>query len=245
MPGLGQPVRLSNLSTLIKEGTVMKMKKTVPALVLAFAMLLGGCGKSQPAETAPAETVKPVETTAPVETEKPADPVLLRYQELLKAAPALEGEHPELEDASFTDEKNRELFGEHYDMFAVTDLNQDGIPELIASTVINFRWVPVSVFTYADNEAVLLKDPAGEAVNGTLEQNSSANGSYVTFICSENHIHSLWRGNTPVGEMEENHAYALVGTTLTEVDCPAAEGTDFADIAKPNTLQNVEAMTAG
>lgn len=204
----------------------MKMKYMLLALAVVASGILGGCGKTQPKEVTKTQQA------------------LLCYQELLKAAPALEGEHPELQDASFGDAQNREQFGEHYDQFAVLDLNQDGVPELLTSTVINFRWVPVCVFTYADGKAVLLTDPAEPSDKVTFAQNSSANGAYVTFVCAENHIHSLWSGDTPVGPMEENHAYVLEGTALTAVDCAATEGTFFFDIAKPNTAQNAAELAS-
>lgn len=203
----------------------MKVKYMLMALTVALAGILGGCGKTQ--EAAPAEQA------------------LQSYQELLKAAPAIEGEHAELQDASFDDVRSREMFGEHYDRFMVTDLNGDGIPELIASTVINFRWTPVSVFTYANGEAVLLKAAQEDSANGTFEQRSTADGAYVTFICADNHIHSMWSGMTPVGQIVENNAYVLEGTDLIPVDCEAEEGVSFDDAAQPNTQQNVAAMISG
>lgn len=238
----------------------MKIKFISLALVIALAGIFSGCGKSQPAVTEPpkqaevtegtqqAEVTEPAEQTGATEQTEateamtPAEEALLCYQEMLAAAPAIEGQPEQLNDASFGDEQNREMFGKHYDEFALVDLNGDGIPELIASTVINFRWVPVSVFTYVDGQAVLLTDPLEGSVNGTFEQNSSANGSYVTFLCGQNHIHILWSGDTPMGQMEENHAYVLEGTTLTAVDCEATEGTSLSDIAKPNTPENASAL---
>lgn len=200
----------------------MKTRYAALALAAALAVILAGCAKSQPKD--------------------PAEPALRSYQEMLKGAPAIVGEHMELQDATFGDAQNRQQFGEHYDQFAVVDLNKDGIPELIASSIINFRWMPISVFTYADGKAVLLRDPLEEAGHGTFEQCSTAGGAYVTFLCPENHIHSLWRGSTPVGEMEENHAYVLNGTALTAVDCTATEGVFFDDLAEVNTEQNAAAL---
>lgn len=202
----------------------MKLKYIFLTLTVLLACVLSGCGADQ--------------------AKDPAEPVLRCYQELLRAAPALEGTHPELERADFDAGQNQAMFGNHLDQFAVVDLNGDGIPELIASTVINFRWVPVYVYTYADGKAVLLQDPQNPAQNGTFEQCSTASGAYTTYICAANHIHSTWRGNTPVGEMEENHAYVMDGTTLVPVDCTAGDGTDFFGIAKQNTAQNVDAMIA-
>lgn len=235
----------------------MKVKFISLALVLALAGIFSGCGKSQPAVTEPPKQAEVTETTEQTQateaTEQtqateamtPAQEALQCYQEILTSAPAIEGQPEQLQDASFDDVQNREMFGKHYDEFAIVDLNGDGIPELIASTVINFRWVPVSVFTYDGGQAVLLTNPLEGSVNGTFEQNSSANGAYVTYLCGQNHIHSLWSGDTPVGQMEENHAYTLEGTTLTTVDCEATEGTSLSDIAKPNTAENASALIAG
>lgn len=204
----------------------MKRKYVLSIVILSLAAVLGGCGSSP--------------------KKAPEVQALECYQEILQAAPALEGEHPQLEDASFDDVQNREQFGSHYDQFAVFDINKDGIPELIASSVINFRWVPISVFTWADGKAVLLTDPAGEAANGTFEQCSTANGAYITYLCEENHIHSVWRGMTPVGEAEEDLAYSLDGSHLTAAVCTAPEGGQrvfFSDIAQANTAQNAAAIT--
>lgn len=206
----------------------MKAKKLLPVCALLIAALVG-CGKTETAEP----------------SERPEDKALSAYQEILRAAPAIEGEPAELLDASFGYDANAQMFGTHYECFALADLNQDGTPELIAQSTVNFRWTPVSVFTYADGNAVLLHDPLDPQAHGTFEQNSSANGAYVTYLCPENHIHSVWRGATPVGEMEENNAYRLEGTTLTAVECTIAEGentTSFADLAKANTAENVDAI---
>lgn len=208
----------------------MRLKNILFVCVLSLAVILSGCGAHPSAEQK--ETL-------------PAQP-FLAYREILEAAPAIEGEHEQLQDASFDDVQNRELFGDHYDCYALADLNQDGVPELIASTIINFRWTRIFVFTFAEGKAVLLKDPLDASGQGTFEQCSVANGAYITYICEENHIHSVWRGNTPVGEAEENHAYTLTGTTLTAVDCAVGESENtiyFSDIAKQNTAENLAAMT--
>lgn len=203
------------------------MKKTILKTLcgVAAAAALTGCAKSAPAA--------------------PADAARNAYRELLKSAPALTGEHAELNDASFGYEQNQAAFGNHVDLFALTDLNADGIPELITQSVVNFRWTPVSVYTYADGKVVLLKDPQEPQAHGTFEQNSAANGAYLTYICSDNHIHSVWRGTTPIGDAEENHAFVLKGTALTAVDCAVGESGNpvyFSDIARENNKQNVDAI---
>ena len=198
--------------------------------VLLLTAALVGCSSSPSA--APADD--------------PQTEALSAYRSILEAAPALEGEHEELADASFGYEQNLKKFGEHYDQFALSDLNQDDVPELIALTVVNFRWTPVSVYTYADGEAVLLKNPLDAQSPVTFEQNSSANGTYAIYLCEENHIHSVWQGTNPIGEaVEENYAYALEGTTLVLKDCPAGENENtvyFSDIAKANFAENRDAI---
>ena len=201
----------------------MKLKKIL--LVFILATLLGGCGKAATDETHKA---------------------LIAYQEILKAAPAIEGEHIELEDASFGYDQNIERFGNHYEVFALLDINKDEIPELMALSVVNFRWTPTSVYTFVDGKAILLKDQTDLEAHGTFEQRSTANGGYITYICEENHIHSVWRGTNPMGEVEEeNHAYVMEGTNLITVDCGIGENENsiyFYDIAKANTAENVDAM---
>ena len=190
------------------------------ACSLLLAAVLGGCGMIHPAGS----------------NEEAA---LSAYHEILSAAPALTGDHGELADASFDYDQNFELFGDHYDLFAYYDINKDGIPELIALSTVNFRWAPVYVFTYADGEAVLLKDPLDTEARATFEHNSSANGAYITYFCENDHIHSVWRGTDPMGNAaEENHAYTLDGKVLTEEDCTSAENEKtvyFSDIAEVNT----------
>lgn len=206
----------------------MKLKYFLLACVLLLATVLCAC------------------STVPSNDDAQAD-AMSAYQEILKAAPAIDGEHAELSDASFGYEQNLEMFGEHYDSFAITDINQDGTPELIALTTINFRWTPISVYTYADGNAVLLNDPLNAEAHGTFEQQSTANGAYITYICEENHIHSVWCGTDPMGNAaEENSAYILDGTTLTATDCTVGESGNtvfFNDIATANTAENADAIT--
>lgn len=185
------------------------------------------------------------ESEADEPEESETDKIFAAYREILKAAPAIEGDHPELTDASLSYEQNLEMFGNHYELFALYDMNQDDIPELIALSTVNFRWTFISVYTYMDGEAVLLKDPANTEAPGSFDQRSTANGAFTTYFCEENHIHSVWRGMTPLGEAEENYAYAIADAAVTVVDCSNAENentVNFYDIAKENTAENVEMM---
>ena len=84
---------------------------------------------------------------------------LKAYYEILSSMPAIEGEHDEIENAAFGYEENHAMFGDHLDAFLIYDINKDGVPEFIASSTVNFRWEPIYVYTYADGQAVLLKDP--------------------------------------------------------------------------------------
>ena len=211
------------------------MSKKNRILTVLLAAAFSGCASSQPQEPSPSENGSAVSGTA-------AEDALSAYRDILQAAPAVTGEHDEFADAAFDYEANHQMFGDHLDSFAIEDINNDGIPELIAQSVVNFRWAPVYVYTFDDGKAMLLKDPADTEAHGTFEQRSTANGAYVTYICKDRHIHSVWRGTDPTGAAaEENNAYVLDGTTLTATACYVAESEDtlyFSDIAKANTQEN-------
>ena len=169
---------------------------------------------------------------------------LKAYYEILSSMPAIEGEHDEIDNAAFGYEENRAMFGDHLDAFLVYDINKDGVPELIASSTVNFRWEPIYVYTYADGQAVLLKDPVQPDSHGTFEQNASANGGYLTYFCDNNHIHSFWGGNVMDEQMVEDYAYELNGTELILTDCDIdCEGVFFNyDTMKPNTEEYISYM---
>lgn len=207
------------------------MKRTHLSSILLIGMLvvavLTACSMSK----APQPTATPAAITA--------------YQALLKESPALEGEHIELEDASFGYDENMAKFGKHYDYFAVIDLNQDDVPELITMTVINKRWTPISVFTYRDNAIVLLSDPTDPEAHATFEQMATAGGEYTLYICKDGHLHNMWSGDTPVGYMEETNACGLTASGLIPVNCAHNAddaATRFADVAKENTEANRNAL---
>lgn len=227
-----------------------------------LAAIFNGCGataaKSEPTQSTvqpTSETVQNVNSESnPAErdsaemtqaAEAPAQKALQMYAELLQSYPAiLEKDAEILGDLSFGYEENLAQFGEHYDFFAVLDLNNDGIPELIASTIINNRWVPVSVFRYQEpeNKLQLLKAPLEPESHATFEHMSTAGGTYSLYICKENHLHSCWGGDTPIGFQEENHAYVLTQDGLAAVDCAISNKTgnasdiavDFRDVLKVN-----------
>ena len=215
------------------------MKKTVLILlcVLLCAALLGACG-TEPA-TEPSDTGEP---TAPTEATRSA--ALAAYRDILKAAPALEGEHPELQDAAFDYDQNAEKFGKHYDRFAVIDIDKDGVPELLAQTVVNFRWTPVSVFAYQNGAAALLKDPSEPEAHGTFEMQSTANGAYTLYICADGHLHSAWSGTDADNHPQmSNSAFSVKDGALTPVNCALGEtgnAVTFESVAKDNTPENAD-----
>lgn len=237
----------------------MKTKMLLAAIVLLFASALCACKKeanTTPPATVPQQTAAAQETTAPQQTEAtqqttipqadPAAEAISAYREILQSAPAIDGQSEKLLDPSFGYDQNIEEFGNHYDLFALADIDQNGIPELIALTQINFRWTQVTVFTFADGEAVMLKDPVNETPYATFDQCSTAGGAYVTYLCPQNHIHSVWKGTNPIGEaVEENYAYALSGKTLTFISCDVNESGDvvyFSEIANINIPEFQEKM---
>lgn len=252
--------------------SVLLMFKTFVTIAIA-ASVLSGCNMQHRKDSQ--STIEPITTTptnvieADVNTdtkyETPQSKAISSYQNLLQSFPAIEGEPEELNDMAFGYDENLAKFGNHYDYFAISDLNNDSIPELIAMTIINNRWTPVSIFTYYTNqdnnkestsndvndninqEIILLKDSLDPESHATFEQMSTASGAYDLYICKENHIHNVWSGNTPVGYQEENHAYILNGITLESVECRLGVGgkidsndivIHFSDLANKNTEEN-------
>lgn len=218
--------------------------------LVMLAAICSGCGKStaksestQPTVPPTAEMIQNVDsdtaegnfTQMTEAAETPAQKAQLLYGELLKSYPTILHKDVEiLRDLSFGYEDNLAQFGEHYDYFAVLDLNNDGIPELIATTIINNGWMPVSVFQYRaqENELQLLKDPLAPESHATFEHMSTAGGAYSLYICKDNHLHSCWGGDTPIGYQEENHGYVLTQEGLAAVDCEISNRTENAsDIA--------------
>lgn len=205
------------------------MNHKFTALCLSAVMvaaIFSGCGTAKTEPTAASETTGSTETTVAAQTT--VQKAVSRYAELLKAHPTILDQDTEiLNDLSFGYEDNLAKFGEHYDYFAVLDLDSDGIPELVASTVINSGWMPVSVFQYQEeqDELQLLKDPLDPEAHATFECMSTAGGTYSLYLCKDNHLHSNWGGNTPIGFQEENHAYVLTESGFASVDCPISNYT--------------------
>ncbi len=239
----------------------MKSRMITMACIISIAALLGGCGSAskESAKTsdgskisnitidttvaAPTETAEPVYNT-PEEPETSGEDTvsaaLNAYKGILATNPAMEGDPEVLYDAAFSYDDNYAMFGEHIDCFAIMDINCDEMPELIAMTKINFRWTIASIFTYVDGDTVRLKDPYNEWVEGTFDQCSTANGAYDLYICPEHHIHNVWSGANPMGELEEeNQAYELNGMTLIPVGCTAGPAVSFGDIAEANRPENL------
>lgn len=207
------------------------------SLCMVMVMLAGicvGCGKT-PSKIEPTEeTTRPIvqtQETAPTKT--PAEKATAMYKELLETYPNIVPDNIEvLDNVTLGYEENLSKFGMHYDYFSVVDLNRDGIPELVASTVINTAWTTVSVFEYNEfeNQLYLLKDPLDPQSHATFEQRSTAGGDYFLYICKDGHLHNNWGGDTPIGFQEENHAYVLDGENgLIVVSCEISNFSEDAE----------------
>lgn len=202
-----------------------------------LAAICAGCGTAKTESTQPTQATVPpttAETVMTEPTETPAQKAMMQYAEFLEAYPAADKDTETLDDLTFGYEDDLAEFGKHYDYFTILDLDQDSIPELIAFTVINNKWVPVSAFQYQEsaNDPKLLKDPLAPDSHATFECMSTAGGAYNVYICKENHLHCNWGGDTPIGFQEENHAYVLSQDGLTAVDCALSSHTgDASDVA--------------
>lgn len=200
---------------------------------MSFVIILAGCEKSDEKSK---ETSGALNNTE----ESIEDKAIASYEELLKDAKAIDIMSDLLYDASMDYEQNLSIFGKHYDTYAFYDINQDEVPEMIATSMINNRWTQVYVYTYKDGKAVLLSDETNSMTHCTFDQNATANGSYSIAFCGEKHIHSIWRGTNPIGEeVEENFAYTLEGTTLKSVECEMKDSDSvvyYSNISKVNDL---------
>lgn len=207
---------------------------TLCIVPVMLAAICAGCGKkpekSEPTQPVVQPTTQTTQATQPALT--PAEKAMAMYKELLETYPTILPDNIEtLDDRTLGYDENLSQFGMHYDFFSIADLDLDGVPELIASTVINNRWTPVSVFTYdagvsGQGEIVLLKDPMEPSSYATFEQMSTAGGAYTLYICPDNHIHNVWGGDTPIGYQEENNAYILSGTELVLTACSLGANED-------------------
>lgn len=197
---------------------------TLCIVPVMLAAICAGCGKkpekSEPTQPIVQPTTQTTQATQPALT--PAEKAMAMYKELLETYPTIVPDHIEtLDDRTFGYDENLSQFGMHYDFFSIADLDMDGVPELIASTVINTAWAPVSVFEYNafENQLYLLKDPLDPESHATFEQMSTAGGAFNVYVCKNGHLHSNWGGDTPVGYQEDDYAYVLTDDGLVVVDC--------------------------
>lgn len=211
---------------------VIARLSAVCLILILLAAFFSGCGTKEPENTQPA--VPQTEAPAEPETMEAAEAArtmeekaMEAFRALLEANPAISFQEEEiLSDRSFGYEENMAKFGMHYDFFTIVDLDRDGIPELIANTIINHAWTPVSIFRYQEeeNELQLLADPLFPEAHGTFEQMSTAGGMYRLYLCGKGHVHSLWNGDTPIGFQTENTACVLRSGSLEIVQCEVGSG---------------------
>lgn len=225
----------------------MKRRYTILAGVLALSTFIGGCSTSDVQETTASTTVATTIESELFQNDEPvlenkdmASEALAAYYEILDSTPGITGEHFILDDASFGYEDNYRMFGDHFDWFCIHDINEDGIPELIATSIINFRWNQVYVYSYLDGEAVLLENGSVPCEHGSIDQNASASGTYTLFFCDNNHIHSLYVTNIDGELYQEEYAYEIIGAELVAVDaCDSTNAIPFDQNSIHNSSENI------
>lgn len=72
--------------------------------------------------------------------------------------------------------------------FATTDIDKDGIPELITQTNVNFRWYVVRIYTYKNKKVKPYKFSNNK--NAVFDNCATAAGGYYFYICKNGHIHN-------------------------------------------------------
>lgn len=76
--------------------------------------------------------------------------------------------------------------------FSIYDIDNDKVPELIATTNVNFRWFIVRIYTYKNGKVVPYKFADGR--NVVFHDSATANGAYSFYICEKGHIHNDYKG---------------------------------------------------
>ncbi|MDY3249827.1 MAG: hypothetical protein SOX32_05700 [Candidatus Choladocola sp.] len=76
--------------------------------------------------------------------------------------------------------------------FMISDLDGNGVPELITLHCWGFRDSSVYVFSYKNGKVTRVKNTKGKYVD--ISECSWANGGYSTWICNRRHIHVKWSG---------------------------------------------------
>ena len=95
----------------------------------------------------------------------------------------------------------------HY--FYITDLNKDGIDDLLTYEIVNFRYEKIKAFTLDDkNNVVPFKFEDGSDV--LFDNNHQANGAFDFVLCSEGHIHNNYGG----GGVRDDKIYTVDGNTI-------------------------------
>lgn len=87
--------------------------------------------------------------------------------------------------------------------YLITDLNNDGVAELIGLHPVAYKQDSLYIYTIKAGKVKLVKGNNGESC---IDINSNAAGSYEVYGCSEGHLHAVWNG----GQMgSENYVYAI------------------------------------
>ena len=76
--------------------------------------------------------------------------------------------------------------------FMISDLDKNGVPELITRHCWGFRNDSLFVYTYKNGKVIRLKDTKGRYAE--ISECSWANGGYYSWACNKNHLHVEWCG---------------------------------------------------
>lgn len=90
------------------------------------------------------------------------------------------------------------------DSFLVTDMNHDGIPELLTWHGISFKSDLINIYTFRNGKVTALR-------NSPVDINSQAQGYYDVFVCKKHHLHAKWNGGMMGKTMT---VYQMKGTGL-------------------------------
>lgn len=142
------------------------------ALCLAVVMMLAGALSPVRAEAASAKWKKACKA----------------YNTWLRKNPS------KFKDNGDISKRNRKNY-KKTDSFILADLDRDGVPELIASHPMSWKWSEIYVYTYKSGKVVQIKGVDGKKGKAAaISANSQANGFYEVYRCKQKHLHVAYSG---------------------------------------------------
>lgn len=109
------------------------------------------------------------------------------YASYLSKYPALTISDSNYYDASYSPSNTN-----YISAFALHDIDEDGVPELIARTDVNFRWNNIRIYTYKNGSVQPMKFYEGG--NVMFYNRATANGGYYFYVCKNGHVHNAYNG---------------------------------------------------